>query len=205
MPDHNDVTPAINVGDRHPILHRISLYYPILMARYTLLLRSLFRKWLVDHTLRISTQGLSSPIMDTCLAFFQTHRLASNQQMQRDLTQRFCGGTGGTGCWYTKWPNHPTLPGSWYLIIEDAIHPPRFNVVSENRPSQKEPSLPTIIFEGYVKLRGRTPIKSTPTRNKGLWKGLLATIVLIWDDMGGFENLPQICSAIFAVTLFVGK
>ena len=83
--------------------------------------------------------------------------------------------------------------------------PPRFNVVSENRPSQKEPSLPTIIFEGYVKLRGCTPIKSTPTRNKGLWKGLLATIVLIWDDMGGFKNLPQICSAIVATTLLVKK
>ena len=32
----------------------------------------------------------------------------------------------------------------------------KFNIAPENIPSQKESSLPTIIFEGYVKLREGT-------------------------------------------------
>ena len=38
--------------------------------------------------------------------------------------------------------------------------PPKFNIAPEKLPSQRESSLPTIIFRGYVKLREGIPILS---------------------------------------------
>ena len=76
-----------------------------------------------------------------------------------------------TGCWFSAdvlvvkrqtqdaTPLEPLQRDSPKKACHHVWYTPReFNIAPENRPSQKESSLPTIIFQGYVQFRGCTSI-----------------------------------------------
>ena len=86
--------------------------------------------------------------------------------------------------------------------IQDLYDTPwKFNIAPEKLPSQKESSLPTIMFQGYVKLLGCIPVlQSVFNRWKGVPHNALALCCLCPE---GNLNSPSEWRASWMVGLFL--